>query len=264
MEIKKSKKASLQGMRSINLLMGLIVALAIMFFVFEFTQFKTKIIEPVVKVTYLPTEEEIVPITQPVITAAPPPPADIPPVAEIIEIVENDVEIEEKEIETTESENTAIAGPSANVTPGPVVAAVGSGPPGPPVEVTVATPPPPPPPAPEPVVEEEKTDDNEIFEVAEVQPQFPGGMDALMQYLQKNIKYPSRAQENNIKGTVVVRFVVGKDGSVSNTVVAKSLDPDCDREAVRVISNMPRWSPGKQSGKPVNCYFTVPVRFVLQ
>ena len=113
-------------------------------------------------------------------------------------------------------------------------------------------------------IEEEKTDDNEIFEVAEVQPEFPGGMDALMAYLQKNIKYPSRAQENNIKGTVVCRFVVGKDGSVSNVSVAKSLDPDCDREATRVIAGMPKWKPGKQSGKPVNCYFTVPVRFVLQ
>ena len=98
MEIKKSKKASLKDLRGINLLMGLIVALALMFFFFEFTTFKTRIIEPVVKVTYTPTEEEIVPVTQPIITAAPPPPADIPPVAEIIEIVENDVEIEEKEI----------------------------------------------------------------------------------------------------------------------------------------------------------------------
>ncbi len=265
MEIKKSKKASLKDLRGINLLMEVIVALALMFFFFEFTTFKTRIIEPVVKVTYTPTEEEIVPVTQPIITAAPPPPADIPPVAEIIEIVENDVEIEEKEIESNEDTHEAIAGPSGPVVSGPVFASEGSGPPGPPMEVTVIEPPkveaPPPPPPP---VEEEKTDDNEIFEVAEVQPEFPGGMDALMAYLQKNIKYPSRAQENNIKGTVVCRFVVGKDGSVSNVSVAKSLDPDCDREATRVIAGMPKWKPGKQSGKPVNCYFTVPVRFVLQ
>jgi TonB family protein len=104
----------------------------------------------------------------------------------------------------------------------------------------------------------------EIFEVAEVDPQFPGGMDALMAYLTKNIKYPSRAQENNIKGTVVVRFVVSKTGDVSNVTVVKALDPDCDKEAVRVISKMPRWTPAKQSGKPVNVYYQVPVRFVLQ
>ena len=113
-------------------------------------------------------------------------------------------------------------------------------------------------------MQEEKVDENQIFEVVEVQPEFPGGMDALMQYLQKNIRYPSRAQENNIQGRAVLKFVVGKDGSVSGVTVVKSLDPDCDKEAVRVISSMPKWKPGKQSGKPVNCYFTCPVMFKLQ
>lgn len=262
MEIKKSKKADLNRMRNTNFLLGLIVALALMFWLFEFTTFLFKAKEEPIKVVYTPTEEEIVPITQPILATAPPPPADIPPVAEILEIVENDTEIEEKEIESTEDTNQATTSshsgePTATI----VVAGPPGGEPGPPVETAVAAPPPPPPPPP-PV--EEKTDENQIFEVAEVQPEFPGGMDALMQYLQKNIKYPSRAMDNNIKGTVVCKFVVSKTGAVSNCTVVKSLDPDCDKEAVRVISKMPAWKPGKQSGKPVNCYFTVPVRFVLQ
>ena len=261
MEIKKSKKASLEDMKGTNFLLGLIVALAALFFFFEFTSFYYEAPPPKVEtVHYELTEEEIVPITQPVITAAPPPPADVPPVVEVLEIVENDEKIEEeKQIESTEDTQTAITGPSANVTPGPVIAVEGSGPPGPPVETTVVAPPPPP-----PVVEEEKVDENQIFEVVEVQPEFPGGMDALMQYLTKNIRYPSRAQENNIQGRAVLKFVVSKDGSVSNVSVVKSLDPDCDKEAVRVISSMPKWKPGKQSGKPVNCYFTCPVLFRLQ
>lgn len=109
-----------------------------------------------------------------------------------------------------------------------------------------------------------KTDDSDIYEAAEVAPQFPGGMNALQQYLQANIKYPSRAVENFIKGEVVVRFDVNKDGYVSNAIIAKSLDPDCDREALRVINAMPKWSPGMIKGKPVECHFTIPVRFFLQ
>lgn len=265
MEIKKSKKADLNRMRNTNFLLGLIVALALMFWLFEFTTFLFKAKEEPIKVVYTPTEEEIVPITQPILATAPPPPADIPPVAEILEIVENDTEIEEKEIESTEDTNQATTSshsgePTATI----VVAGPPGGEPGPPVETAVAAPPPPPPPPPPPVVEEEKVDENQIFEVVEVQPEFPGGMDALMQYLTKNIRYPSRAQENNIQGRAVLKFVVSKDGSVSNVSVVKSLDPDCDKEAVRVISNMPRWKPGKQSGKPVNCYFTCPVLFRLQ
>ena len=270
MEIKKSKKADLSKMRNTNFLLGLIAALALIFWLFEWTTFLMKAKEEPIKVVYTPTEEEIVPITQPILATAPPPPADVPPVVEVIEIVTNDTEIEEKEIESQEDNNEATTSSHAGeATSTVVVAGPAGGPPGPPVDVAVATPPPPPPPPaetppPPPPPVEEKTDENQLFEVAEVQPEFPGGMDALMQYLTKNIKYPSRAQENNIKGTVVCKFVVSKTGDVSQVTVVKSLDPDCDKEAVRVISKMPKWKPGKQSGKPVNCYFTVPVRFVLQ
>ncbi len=271
MEIKKSKKADLNKMRTTNFLIGLIVVLTLILWLFEFTTFLVKAVEKPIEVVYTPTEEEIVPITQPILATAPPPPADVPPVVEVIEIVTNDTEIEEKEIESQEDNNTATTSSHAGeATSTVVVAGPPGGPPGEPTGITVVEPPPPPPPPkeetppPPPPPVEEKTDENQIFEVAEVPPEFPGGMDALMNYLTKNIKYPSRAQENNIKGTVVCKFVVSKTGAVSSVTVVKSLDPDCDKEAVRVISKMPNWKPGKQSGKPVNCYFTVPVRFVLQ
>ena len=105
--------------------------------------------------------------------------------------------------------------------------------------------------------------DEAIFEVVEQQPEFPGGMPALMEYLQTNIQYPASAQKDKVKGTVIVRFVVDTDGSISNVAIAKALNPDCDKEAVRVISQMPKWNPGYQGGKPVRCNFSVPVRFVL-
>jgi protein TonB len=95
-------------------------------------------------------------------------------------------------------------------------------------------------------------------------PEFPGGMDALMAYLSKNIKYPSIAQENNIQGRVIVEFVVNKDGSIVEPKVMRSVDQSLDKEAMRVISAMPKWNPGKQRGKPVRVRYTVPVLFRLQ
>ena len=106
--------------------------------------------------------------------------------------------------------------------------------------------------------------DDAVIDVVEIQPEFPGGVDALMKYLVKNIKYPSRAQESGIQGTVVVKFVVDKDGSITDIKIAKALDPECDKEAVRVIRGMPKWKPAMQLGKPVRCQFSVPVRFKLQ
>lgn len=111
------------------------------------------------------------------------------------------------------------------------------------------------------VVQEEKKE--EIFTHVEQMPEFPGGQTELMKYLYDRIKYPVIAQEQGIQGTVVLRFVVGKDGSVSDVQVQRSLDPSCDKEAVRVVKSMPKWVPGKQNGRPVLVYFTLPVRFKL-
>ncbi|MCD8296723.1 MAG: energy transducer TonB, partial [Prevotella sp.] len=113
---------------------------------------------------------------------------------------------------------------------------------------------------PEPPKEEE----TKVFDVVEEMPSFPGGQGALMEYLQKNIKYPVVAAENGIEGRVIVRFVVSKDGSISNVTVVRSVDSALDKEAIRVVESMPKWIPGKQNGASVNVNFTLPVTFKLQ
>ncbi|MCD8203290.1 MAG: TonB family protein [Prevotella sp.] len=113
---------------------------------------------------------------------------------------------------------------------------------------------------PEPPKEEEA----KVFDVVEEMPSFPGGQGALMEFLQKNIKYPVVAAENGIEGRVIVRFVVSKDGSISNVTVVRSVDSALDKEAIRVVESMPKWIPGKQNGASVNVNFTLPVTFKLQ
>jgi len=112
------------------------------------------------------------------------------------------------------------------------------------------------------VVEEPKKP--EIFSHVEVPPSFPGGEAELMKWLQNNMNYPVVAAEQGIQGRVILRFVVGPDGTVGNVEVQRSLDPSCDKEAVRVVQRMPKWIPGRQNGNPVFVYYTLPVLFRLQ
>ena len=106
--------------------------------------------------------------------------------------------------------------------------------------------------------------EEEVFDMVEQAPQFPGGQAELMSWLGKNIRYPVIAQENGIQGRVICQFVVGSDGSVRDIKVVRSLDPSCDKEAVRVIQSMPKWIPGRQNGKAVSVRYTLPVMFRLQ
>lgn len=108
-----------------------------------------------------------------------------------------------------------------------------------------------------------KEEENKVFDVVEQMPSFPGGNAALMNYLSQNIKYPVIAEENGIQGRVIVQFVVGKDGHISDVRVAKSVDPSLDKEAVRVVKGMPKWIPGKQNGQAVTVRYTLPVTFRL-
>ena len=103
----------------------------------------------------------------------------------------------------------------------------------------------------------------EVYQVVEEQPEYPGGMEAMMKFLQENVKYPEQAQSNGVQGRVIVQFVVNKDGSVSNDTVVRSVDPLLDAEALRVVRAMPNWTPGKQKGEPVRVRFTLPVTFRL-
>lgn len=115
---------------------------------------------------------------------------------------------------------------------------------------------------PEPVVEKPK--EETIFVAVEQPAEFPGGPAAMMKWLNNNMRYPEAAQQNDIQGKVVVNFVVEKDGSIAQVKIAKGVDKDLDREAVRVVKKMPKWQPGKNNGVPVRSYFNLPVTFRLQ
>jgi|TARA_B110000495_G_scaffold203704_1_gene228942 protein TonB len=148
-------------------------------------------------------------------------------------------------------------------------------------------PPPPPPPPPEIIeivedevvieneveIEETETDENEIVEieeddeeifmVVENMPLFPGGDLGLMKFIQKNVKYPAIAKEYNITGKVYVSFIVDRQGKVTNVKIVRGVDKNLDAEALRVVSSLPRYTPGKQRGKAVRVMFTIPINFTL-
>jgi periplasmic protein TonB len=115
----------------------------------------------------------------------------------------------------------------------------------------------------EAAVEVEKKED-EIFTVVEQQPEFPGGMSALGQFLSKNIRYPAAAQRANVSGRVFVSFVVNTDGSIQDVTTLKGLGFGTDEEAIRVVKSMPKWRAGKQSGRPVRVKYNLPINFTLE
>ncbi len=116
----------------------------------------------------------------------------------------------------------------------------------------------------EPEPEVQKPKEEQIFVAVEQPAEFPGGMAALMRWLNNNMRYPEAAQQNDIQGRVIVNFVVEKDGSIANVKIAKGVDKDLDREALRVVKKMPKWQPGKNNGVAVRSYFNLPVTFRLQ
>lgn len=228
MEVKKSPKADLENKKSTWMLIGYVIVLAFMFVAFEWTKRDIKIdtSQAIADVIF---EEEIIPITEQPEQATPPPP-EAPSIPETLTIVEDDADVEETTIASTED-----VGQKVEIKYVPVA------------------------------VEEEEPEEQTIFEIVEEAPEFiNGGMAGLMQYLNKNIKYPTIAQENGTQGRVVVQFVVNRDGSIVDAKVMRGVDPYLDKEALRVINSMPKWKPGKQRGKPVRCRYTVPVMFRLQ
>lgn len=228
MEVKKAPVADLEGKKTTWLLVGYIFILALIFVAFEWT--KRDVVETgeIIAAPMINFEEEIIPITLQEKPVAPVP-VEAKAVAEIIKIVEDDAQIEETIIASTEDTGEVI-------------------------EITdVAN-----------VVVEEPEKEEEIFQVVEAMPEFPGGMAELIKYLQKSIKYPSISQENGVQGRVIVQFVVNKDGSIVDPVVIRSVDPYLDKEALRVVKAMPKWKPGEQRGKTVRVKFTLPVQFRLQ
>ena len=114
------------------------------------------------------------------------------------------------------------------------------------------------------VIVQQPATKGEVFMVVEQMPEFPGGMKELMTYLKDNIKYPKAAQDKKVQGRVIVQFVVEKDGTPTEFNVVRSVDPDLDAEALRVLGGMPKWKPGMQKGQVVRVKYTVPVSFKLQ
>ena len=229
MEVKKSPKADLEGKKTTWLLVGFVLILAAMFVAFEWTE-RDKQVTADTGITEPIFEEEMIPITeqQEEQKQAPPPP-EAPKVEEVLQIAENDANVEESTIQSSEENNQAVE-----------IKYV-------PVEV-----------------EEEEPEEQQIFQVVEEMPEFPGGMAECLKFIGKNIKYPTIAQENGTQGRVIVQFVVNRDGSIVDAKVVRSVDPYLDKEALRVINTMPKWKPGMQRGKPVRVKFTVPVMFRLQ
>lgn len=106
-------------------------------------------------------------------------------------------------------------------------------------------------------------DGKEIFDVTEIQPNPPGGMEGWNKYLSQNISYPQQAKSMGIEGTVIVVFVINSDGSISNPEILRGIGGGADEEAIRVVQNSPNWSPAKQKGRVVNSRMRLPIRFKL-
>ena len=227
-EVKKTPKANLERHRGTYILMGLVLGVSILFFAFEWSTETRKLDENVIVQDVLAEEE--IEITRREPTPPPPPPPPEPAAPEEIVVVEEKVDTR-MEIKTEDDQTQR--------------------------QTEVYIPPPPPKPKQEEVTEE-------IFVVVEEQPEFPGGQAAMMKFLSDNIRYPVIAQENGIQGRVICNFVVERDGSITDVQVVRGQDPSLDREAIRVIQQMPRWKPGKQRGSAVRVRFTLPVVFRLQ
>ena len=237
MEIKKSSKADLEGGKTLCFLMGAIVGLAVLFVGFEWgtTELRISTSEGIADIFM---EEEIEMTTQEEDIPPPPPPPPVQEqeqvVAEFLQIVEDNVDVGDQILMSTEDSQRE-AQTQTYVAPAAIA-------------VTAV---------------EEEEEEQKIFVIVEKDPQFPGGMAAMMAFLNSNIKYPVVAQENGIFGRVTLSFVVNVDGSIVDIEVVRGVDPSLDKEAMRVVGTMPRWSPGEQRGRPVRVRFTLPVQFRL-
>ena len=233
MEIKKTPRADLEKEISLSYLMGIVLALAILFVGFELGETDIKVSTDS-GVTAVIEEEEILMTTQ---EEEPPPPEPQQQVVvaapEILNIVEDNVKVEDAQI--ISSEDDASHAQVATYTAAATV-----------------------------VEEEEVVDESYVFVSVEKMPEFPGGDAALLKWIGDNIVYPTIAAENGIAGRVSCTFTVNADGSVADVTVVRPVDPNLDKEALRVLKLLPKFRPGEQRGKPVRVKYSVPVRFQLK
>jgi len=225
MEIKKTPKANLENKKTMAILIGLVLALGIMFIAFEWSKNEIKVYDDAIQGEFV-EDEEMIEVT--FRDETPPPPA--PPIQEtvlsdIIDIRENKEDIQTKDFNSEDDKNKKV------VIQAPIAAPV------------------------------EDPEESRIHVVVERMPEFPGGEAAMNQFINRTIRYPVIAQENGIQGRVVVQFVVNTDGKIVDVEVVRGVEESLDKEAVRVVKAMPPWNPGRQGGKNVRVKYTLPIRF---
>jgi periplasmic protein TonB len=225
MEIKKSKKADLERKKPIYLQVGLVLALSLALLSFEYKSYD-KIQEEAASVAQAEVIEEVVMQTKQEVKPETPPPAQAQ--TTLLNIVDNNVKVD-NDIEIDADDNGEKNQEYQEVTQ----------------EVAV------------------EAEEAQIFSVVEESPSYPGGDEARMKYLKDNLKYPQLARESGIDGTVYIEFIVERDGSISKSVIKRDIGGGCGDEALRVVKSMPKWSPGKQRGKPVRTQFVLPIKFIL-
>ncbi len=223
---KKSESANLENKRSIFWQIGMIIALSLVLLAFNWKTYDKQVVLDFQR-TVDNTPEDMIQVTE---QKPPEPKIERPRVNLTINIVDNDSPIDDDFMI------------SAEIDPMDTV----------PVYI----------PRPE-VEEEENLAEEEIFTVVESMPSFPGGDAGVYAYLQENTKYPKQAREADITGTVYVAFVVEKDGSITDVRILRGIGGGCDEEAMRVVNNMPRWTPGKQRNIPVRVNFHLGIKFTL-
>ena len=226
MEPKKSAKADLEWKKPVFFEIGLCVALALTLMAFELIGPREKQTETFQSQAILEVDEMVIQTKREL--PPPPPPPAAPMTSTVIEIVSNNIEIDNDvdfDSETDENAETQT------------------------YEVE------------ETIVEEVK--EEEIFTVVEQEPAFPGGDEALYEFIGKNVVYPRAARDAGIEGIVVVEFVVEPNGKLSHVTAIRKVAPSLDEEAVRVVKMLPAWSPGKQRGKAVRSRFRLPINFQL-
>ncbi len=226
MEEKKSPKANLENKKLMFIQIGMVISLLIAWLAFEHKNYDKREIDESLLNREIVEDLEMTEITKQ--EEQKPQPVEMPKQTTQLEIVQDDVEVEDIEINAEVDQQEVI---EEYV----------------PVEV-----------------EEEEVQEQEIFQIVEEMPSFPGGEAKLMEYVAKNIKYPQIARETGIQGRVFVGFVVEPDGSISNVKLLRGIGGGCDEEAMRVIKSLPKWKPGKQRGKAVRVSYQIPVFFKLQ
>jgi protein TonB len=226
MELKKSPKADLEKKKGLFLEIGYVIALALVFFAFEWTKEDVNF-SSLGELQDLAGEEEIIPITRQEMQKPPEPPKPQKVILEL-NIVEDDVELEDEfQIEDFEASQDE--------------------------EIQVIA------------MEEEEEQEAEVFFIVEDMPTFQGGsLENFRNYIQEKIEYPAIAMENGISGTVYVNFVVNKAGEITAINIVRGVDPSLDNEVIRALKAAPKWAPGKQRGKPVSVSMAIPVKFILQ